>query len=321
MIAFTYLLLGAALFATPNLTKRRLFFSVPVPADLRKSEQGRRSLVFFRTLVGSGALALFLVVLFCPASILNNVAMAGPTLLIVIAALAFASQRSRTLPFAEEPTSAREAELSTLPDKLPWFAPFGVGPLMILAITAAFLHENWHYIPMNFPVHWGANGMPDRWAGRTVRGVYGPLLFGAELCSWTLITAFAGWFGARRSRLPRPVFGVMIAIEFLLGFLFSAIAINPLLHLPIWIFVFGPVLFLLVALFVTVRKASECDEPPEGTPNECWYAGLFYFNIEDAALMVEKRDGLGYTFNLANRMSWVLLAGLTLILVSSVVAL
>jgi len=33
--------------------------------------------------------------------------------------------------------------------------------------------------------------------------------------------------------------------------------------------------------------------------------------------LIEKRDGLGYTFNFANRRSWVLLLGLTLVIASA----
>jgi uncharacterized membrane protein len=53
------------------------------------------------------------------------------------------------------------------------------------------------------------------------------------------------------------------------------------------------------------------------TPNECWKAGLFYYNPNDAALFVEKREGYGYTFNFANPWSWTLLSSLALVIASA----
>jgi uncharacterized membrane protein len=65
-----------------------------------------------------------------------------------------------------------------------------------------------------------------------------------------------------------------------------------------------------------MKKASEPSDPPEKTPEECWKAGVVYYNPSDPALVVEKRTGFGYTLNFGNRLSWVLAAGLVLVLVS-----
>ena len=201
-------------------------------------------------------------------------------LLLLITGVCFGWLRGKTLPFAERPTRTGDTELSTAPEKLPWFASLGAGPLLILGMTALYLHQHWQSIPARFPIHWGANGAPNRWAEGSIHGVYGPLLFGAEFCSWMLLTALASWFGARRSRLRRSVLGTMIATEYLLGFLFSGIAVNPLIHIPMWIFLFGPLLFLLGMLLLMARRVSGCNEAAEATPNECWHGGLFYFILQ-----------------------------------------
>jgi len=64
---------------------------------------------------------------------------------------------------------------------------------------------------------------------------------------------------------------------------------------------------------IMTKKWSEPSEPMNPTPNECWKANIFYYNPNDSALFVEKREGLGYTFNFANRWSWGLLLGLALV--------
>ena len=54
------------------------------------------------------------------------------------------------------------------------------------------------------------------------------------------------------------------------------------------------------------------------TADAAWKLGMFYVNRQDPALLVEKRFGIGYTFNFGNPWSWVLvalLAGVPLVLV------
>jgi uncharacterized membrane protein len=51
------------------------------------------------------------------------------------------------------------------------------------------------------------------------------------------------------------------------------------------------------------------------TPDAAWKWGLFYYNPEDPAVIVEKRFGLGYTLNFGNRWSWVIMPALLLPLV------
>ena len=75
---------------------------------------------------------------------------------------------------------------------------------------------------------------------------------------------------------------------------------------------------IIAIVIVMVNKMSEPGEGPDPTPLACWKGGVIYYNPNDAALFVERREGLGYTFNFANRWSWVLLAGLVLVMASAV---
>lgn len=43
------------------------------------------------------------------------------------------------------------------------------------------------------------------------------------------------------------------------------------------------------------------------TPDRYWKAGMFYINPDDPAIMVEARFGIGYTLNLGQPLSWVIL--------------
>ena len=66
--------------------------------------------------------------------------------------------------------------------------PVQFAPFLILAATAAALHASWQRIPERFPVHWGIDGQPNGWSGRTAAGVYGPLLLGV---AFVALLAFA----------------------------------------------------------------------------------------------------------------------------------
>jgi len=44
------------------------------------------------------------------------------------------------------------------------------------------------------------------------------------------------------------------------------------------------------------------------TPDACWKWGLIYINPADPSILIEKRFGIGYTLNLGNRWTWLLLA-------------
>ncbi|MBZ5591656.1 MAG: DUF5808 domain-containing protein [Acidobacteriia bacterium] len=309
--------MGALLFAIPNMARRELLFAVPVPPDLRESRAGRHAISMFRAVIAAAVLAGVCALLLTPPELLNAVATAVPVAILLAGGISFYRQNRKLAPAAVQFTRPREAELSAAPEELPRFAWLAAGPFVILAAAARFLYLNWERIPPRFPVHFETGGQPNRWAERTTKGVYGPLLFAAELCALFVAMALAGWFGSRRSRSRTVMLGGMIAIEYLMALLFALIAVQPLLGIPVWMIAVSPIAILIPLLIVMTKKMSEPSEPMDPTPNECWKGGIFYYNPNDAALFVEKREELGYTFNFANRWSWVLLLGLALVIASA----
>ena len=43
------------------------------------------------------------------------------------------------------------------------------------------------------------------------------------------------------------------------------------------------------------------------TQDNYWKLGVFYFNRDDPAVLIEKRFGLGYTLNLARPATWIIM--------------
>jgi uncharacterized membrane protein len=311
------LFIGALLFALPNMTRREVLFAVPVPADFRESRAGHHAIRMFRALVLAVVLAGVGALLLSPAGLLNATATAVPFASLLAATIGFVWQHRSLAPAAVQFTRSREAELTTAPDALPRYTPLAAGPLVILAAAALCLSLNWDRIPARFPVHWNLVGQADRWAERSVKGVYGSLFLAAEFCAWLLMVMALGWFGARRSRFRRVMFGGLIAVQNSLALVFALIALQPVLGIPVWAVVLAPIVILLPTIAVLVRKLSAPSEPMDPTPNECWKGGVIYYDPNDAALFVEKRLGLGYTLNFANRWLWVLVASLALVIASA----
>jgi uncharacterized membrane protein len=291
-----------------------LLFAVPVAEDFREMPEGRRAIGMFRLVVGIG-IALGLVAL----ALLPNAedSPVAPLVLTVVAAAAYYKARRMVAPFRVTAEAKRSMEISDAPETLPRYVWWGIGPFVILAAAARYLNAHWSGIPAQFAVHIGLSGEPDRWAEKGVKSVYGGLVFGAELCAWFLVVALAAWYGSRRSSLRLTMMGFFIVVEYGMALLLAVMALQPLLAIPIWLFllfVLAPAILLIV---FAIKKASEPSDAPEKTPEECWKGGMFYFNPNDPVLFVERRVGFGYTMNFANRWTWAIMGGLVAVMASA----
>lgn len=99
--------------------------------------------------------------------------------------------------------------------------------------------------------------------------------------------------------------------------MFAAIALQPLLAMPIWIPAAFTLCLTIPLVAFVIRKSGQCSGPVEKTPDECWKAGVVYYNPNDPVVFVERRVGFGYTMNFANPWSWALLGGLVAVIAST----
>jgi uncharacterized membrane protein len=61
------------------------------------------------------------------------------------------------------------------------------------------------------------------------------------------------------------------------------------------------------------RTGSPMTARGDATPDRAWKGGLFYYNPDDPALVVEKRSGPGWTVNLGHSQAKLILIGLLLL--------
>jgi uncharacterized membrane protein len=317
-LALSIAVTGAVLLLLPSV-KRGILFAVPVDAGLRSTRKGQLVVVLYRAWC---LLALAAALGLCLLSPQGLPAALSPLMLLVAGIGAFFVARRMVLPFIVHSDShLRAMDLSSVPDQVPRWIWLGIGPFVLLGMSAFFLSHHWGEIPQLVPVHFAAGHAADRWAQKSFKGVFGSLLFGCELCVWFVVVGLGSWYGARRSSMRRTVLAMIVVVEYLVALMFSTAAIQPVAGLPEWL----PVVFVLLApvalLAIFLSSQGEPSESARQTPEECWKAGMLYVNPNDPVLFVEKRIGVGYTINFGNPVSWWFCAGLIAVVASAPVIL
>jgi len=240
--------------------------------------------------------------------------------------VAFARAGHTVRPHAASPATIREAEIGPRPALPGGF--FGqLGPFLILFAAAAYVGLHWEDIPARFPTHWNLAGKPDGWTAKSLGGVFRGVLVGFVACGMLLFTSYAilhwtrlprvtGTDGAQSRRVRRVNLTATLASGYLIALLLawtSAVSMfsdpsgQPPLPLAFRVAPFALVIIGAITVRVMRRTAAPGGLPVgDTTPDSCWFAGgHLYFNRADPTLFIEKRTGLGYTLNLGNRVSWL----------------
>lgn len=322
-VMFTFpLVFVAVLFQfLPLLTRKGVFFSATVDPACPQSSDGRRLLRSYRWQVALwSVVAIVLTFWLAP----EHPAASMATLCGLIVATGFSywlKFREVHTHYGVKPTEIRQANLSSQPAAESFNLWLLLPPFLALVATALFLHAHWDQLPLQFPVHWGADGQPNRWANRDWLGVYGPLLWGAAMDLFLL--GFA-WFLAQQSRKTTMRYVTVRGSQFLLypmTFAFVMVALLPLVSLPLWLVPAVMMVSIAGVIYWSYRKLtapSATDEVPDPQSDSHWKAGIFYYNPNDPAIFVSKRVGIGYTMNFANLWSWVVLGFTVLAIAASV---
>lgn len=323
MLGFIALVAVSSHFA-PQLTRRDIFFGVTVPPSFREGPVARAvSRQYAAEIWGLAAVAAVIVVT-SPMPFVSGSMLLGQT---IGASVAFARAWSRVRPHAVVPTTIREAAIGPR-ERLPG-GPLGqLGPLLILCAATAYVALNWDAVPARFPTHWNLAGTPDGWTAKSVPGVFRGLAIGFVACGMSLLTSYGvlhwtrlprvtGSDGAQHRRVRRVNLLALLAFSYVMAVLLSWAAVVAMfaehareLRLPLLIRVAPFALLIVWTMAVRVtRRATGPEGQPIGdtTPDACWILGRLYFNRQDPVLFVERRMGVGYTLNLGNPWSWLVM--------------
>jgi uncharacterized membrane protein len=316
---------GVLLGLTPKWTRPDLYFAVTVRPDFAYTAPARRILHRYWM-----EIALHTAIALGVAGFMGmdrpSAALLGIGWLMIGSGWAVARAHRATAAYAVAPSPVREATIPARRDRLPGGLAFALGPLALVVVTAVYAWMYWERLPERIPVHWGLQGA-DRWIERTPWNVAGFLAQLGCFCAvlfllsygtlrWSRTISAAGERAVREFRFRRLVLWLLIGAQYL--------AVVPGIALAFWVepntAPRWPIVSLIVitaAVILLVRMGQGGshggdraeDEPPIGdrTPDTAWKWGLFYYNPDDPAVIVEKRFGLGYTINFGNRWSWVLI--------------
>ncbi|MDE3156636.1 MAG: DUF1648 domain-containing protein [Acidobacteriota bacterium] len=333
------LLVGAFAFLLPDRTRPDLFFAVTVDPGIRGRLEGRTIVARYRR---ETAIVIALAVV-----LLAGVVRAGEPwglaagLFVELAGLSATYYRAhrRTLPFAAASTTVRESALEPGTAVLP-AAWVQAGPFALLAGLAWYLQAHWNLIPEQFPVHWNLAGQPDRWASRSVSGVYGGLIVSGAVCllmlglswgiaRWTRPINVSGPAAVSERRFKRAMLRLLLAAEYVVSGIFAVVSwssVHSTRAIPVWWLLTAPLAFVATTMLVLLRMGqggSRLAGAVSGagaivgdrTDDRHWKAGVFYVNGDDPALFVEKRFGGGYTINMAHPGAWLILGAIVAVVV------
>jgi uncharacterized membrane protein len=301
----------------PLLTRRGIFFSATVDPEFPHSEDGRRLLRSYRLQA-----ALWTVLAIGLAWLLTSAHPEFGAILpvwLMVAGIGFSYwSKFREVHdiYGLRHPEVRQTSLSPATGEDGIRLWVVLPPFLAIAATALYLHAHWNQIPDQFPMHWGINGLPNRWASRDVISVYGPLFMGTVLNALFLLFARVLMSMSRKGVMLHVTIRMLEVLLYPLTFTFVVASLMPLVRFPLWL---APAVMLaftagiLVWAYQQITAPATASDTPEPQNDSYWRAGIFYYNPADPAIFVPKRVGIGYTMNFANKISWLVLAGILLI--------
>jgi uncharacterized membrane protein len=324
---------GLMMHFLPSMSRPDIFFAVTVPYEFRLGERARAIRREYWLLVWTVTLAGGVIAVLGPrpgsifASMMTHV---------VGSSVAWAIAHRRVKPFAlvVRPSSPRVASLEPRTQGLPGGPVVAAIPLLVIAGSALLLWMNWDQIPDRFPSSWSSDGTPRRWRTRTAWGVFGPLVMAGAMTTIMLWMAGAIGTGTRQvaatgiaaqleRRFKRGSSVYLVLSAYFTAILFSLMTVRPVLahttRLPTGVWIVTALImvlsFSLTAWMYWIgqggRRQVPADEvvpPGDGSPDDGWKAGMFYYNPADPALLVERRMGWGWALNFGHKASWLIIA-------------
>lgn len=305
ILAVAAVLEAIIMMVLPYISPRPIFFGVQTGVEFRESAEGRK--VRWQYWAQVIAWGLIGAVLSLSTSTLGMAAM----LPIVMSFAAFLRAYFQVRPHARE-SEVREADLTAAAQGIPRWAWLALPPFALPLALMPYLRAHWDAIPIRYAVHFNAAGEADRWVDKSERAVFAPLWFAEGMLLLFLLLFVAVLLGSRKSVRPSAIPGMFVVGMYLLAFVFTSVGLMPVMPVPPVATTGVTLACVAAAVVVGYRRNANTNAPVEATPNECWTLGSFYVNANDPAIFVQRRVGFGYTINLGNVWSYVVLGGFTL---------
>lgn len=303
----------------PRWSRRGIYFGLTVPDGFAHTPEGQG---IYRRYLLMQVGATLLGAAFTFANPMGSVV----SIFLQLAAmfLGFAQARHQLEPFRQKPDLRREASLgqrsaTRVPHPLFWV--LGLMPLVLAALT---IYGNWDIVPDPIPMHYDARGTVNRWVPKSPAAFFEIAIPALAVNIGLVLSAFFTARARRISLLGEAAASEQLRIERNLQLLLASQVFGNVVLAAVvlgmatliskaWLLggiLGGTLVFVAATMWVTSRVSSsrEASEPStDGTDDRYWWLGMIYVNRQDSAVLVENRTGIGYTLNLANPASWLLL--------------
>jgi uncharacterized membrane protein len=335
---FPVALVGLMTCLIPALVAPTVPFGVRIPADRVGEPVVRRQRRIYFVTTGAVTVAATVGAYFAPLWLVPIIAVG--IVPIALVAYAFARQAIKSAKAAGNwyagltQATATDTTWRTQPLRFPWaWALPSIAIVLATVITGAARYND---LPHRLAIHFNANGAADRYVDRSLGTAFAavwPQLFVTALVLGLLFLTYrsrpetdaadpAGSTDRYRRFLSRfaRVMLVMIALVNA-SLLLASLQIWQLvpvdsstIRLTSTLPIVGVVLLIAVALR-TGQAGARLNGRGAATTSvvnrdddRYWKGGLIYVNRGDPAVVVPRRFGVGWTFNFAHPLSWLLLA-------------
>ena len=234
-------------------------------------------------------------------------------------------------------------EEAPAPPSLAWNVVYAPIALITLAIGL----ELYPSAPDLVPTHFDFAGNVNQWTPKGPALIAFPLLFEAFRAACFI---FSHWMAIRskkdidpaRPAISAYAYGAFARAECILllvggSVLTAVLGIVMALMMTEILSLFVTMALIIVATLIFVgatiavsvvygqsgsRLIKRLEESSDiiADNDEHWKAGIFYWNKDDASLVLPKRFGVGWTMNWARPATWVIVGGFTLVSIAFVVA-
>lgn len=300
----------------PFLPRSGRLFGIAVAPDIRYGQQGRHLLRSYEIHLLPWTLGALACSIFLPLAWSVIWILCASLVPLIAAGSIFSRVRRQVQPLALTVSSLRSVALKDTDEQSTRQRWLFAVPLTALFIVGIYLFANWDAIPSRFPIHWNGSGVADGWSTKSAPGVFGPLVIGVLVTLFLAVNLQLTDSSSRKSAQHPAARVARIAGSWVMGASFSLVALLPLHSFSketiLW-FDVASILFALGLVWLSANRRAASADVGEITPDACWHGDQFYYNPEDPALFVEKRIGVGLTFNFGNRLSWLALVLIILI--------
>jgi len=220
--------------------------------------------------------------------------------------------------------------------------------IIVLAVSTAVDVAAYPTLPNPIPVHFTLSGAADGWATKSVWSVFGLLIIGAFVAVLlAALSIVASRYTVRtqsddtaeqaalRTRVQRGMLSSLLSqLSFVIALGISGIDLSRRLLPGVnWIVAASSIALIVLIMVVVISNvargrrqlvAANVRDPQNARPDpvdddEHWKGGLLYWNRDDPAVVVPRRFGLGWTFNLGRPAGLAVTALLLLAVAAAVV--